>query len=293
MEVNNLPLGINLSFFVQVEGWQCDLCGFTTSQRERLANHLSSQHNRSDVQKTEIKSQTLRDVEKTCRITKMTSILKPPVKKVENIAKYETGGGSMLPSSDPSKQKLGQHSNVRDLSSQPSNVKTLANVGMLPPLQDLTKRNISNNPARAAALNLRESTAAPLNMIGGTNKNLVKATMKKQPGIAPSMLGTRFQPIISFAGNLFTTDASPEVIETLDTLMVNESDNDKGLRLQHMVDGEVKSEAKSSTTRNENRQDMYWCGICGNMYEREETLMMHVKSHTTIQRLPKFWPNNN
>ena len=112
--------------------------------------------------------------------------------------------------------------------------------------------------------------------------------MKKQSGIAPSMLGTRFQPIISFAGNLFTTDASPEVIETLDTLMVNESDNDKGLRLQHMVDGEVKSEAKSSTTRNENRQDMYWCGICGNMYEREETLMMHVKSHTKIQRLPKF-----
>ena len=157
----------------------------------------------------------------------MTSILKPPVKKVENTAKYETGGGSMLPSSDPSKQKLGQHSNVRDLSSQPSNVKTLANVGMLPPLQDLTKRNISNNPARAAALNLRESTAAPLNMIGATNKNLVKgaATTKKQPGIAPSMLGTRFQPIISFAGNLFTTDASPEVIETLDTLMVNESDN--------------------------------------------------------------------
>ena len=129
---------ISLPFFVQVEGWQCDLCGFTTAHREKLSNHLSSQHARSDVQKTKIKTQVLKDVENTCRVTKMTSILKQPTKNNELIVvpKQENENGRDCPaklSPGPSKQpnfhlQQAQNSTPRAFSSKPTNVKVFQNV---------------------------------------------------------------------------------------------------------------------------------------------------------------------
>merc|ERR1719222_568507 len=106
------------------------------------------------------------------------------------------------------------------------------------------------------------------------------APMRAKASVAP-LLTNRFQPIISFAGSLFTADASPEVI---DTVMVNDHESYESTRSQDRM----KIEPKCSTT-NGNKQDMFWCGICGNMYAREETLMMHIKSH----QLPTSWTSGD
>ena len=320
---------ISLPFFVQVEGWQCDLCGFTTAHREKLSNHLSSQHARSDVQKTKIKTQVLKDVENTCRVTKMTSILKQPTKNHELIVmpKQENENGrdySAKLSPGSSKQpnihlQQGPNSTPRAFSSKPTNVKVFQNIRHTGNIssQELTNKNLRSDKMAGSSVGpavvdlggakvtnvklvrlsekqtasvapfLSKASVAP--MLAKANPAPVEAKANTSPiatkaNVAP-MLAKRFQPIISFAGSLFTADASPELI---DTVMVNEQESYGITRLQDSrIGGKLKIEPSSLTT-NEKEQDMFWCGICGNMFEREETLMMHVKTH----QLPMSWTKN-
>ena len=293
----------SLSFNNQVEGWQCDLCGFTTAQREKLSNHLSSQHARYDVQKTKIKTQVLKDVEKTCRITKMTSILKQPTKANKElivVAKQEKADDdnsicstqvSPRSTEQPIQTRQGQNSTVKTISPQLVNVKAFKNV-TTSENQELEKKKKdkcanATRTARPAVMDLGRATNDRLARLSATETATVAAILAKtnvspvlaKTNVAPilaksnvaSTLANRFEPIISFAGSLFTADASPEII---DTVMVNDQENYEITRSQDRM----KIEAKSLTT-NGNKQDMFWCGICGNMYKREETLMMHVKTH--------------
>ena len=251
----------------------------------------------------------------------MTSILKQPTKvnggfvpKQEN--ENETDSiCSAYPSSGLSQQPIHKFSIKRAFSSHPSNAKAfpsvttsgnlssreLNNKSMLhkdqwasttypvePPGVHLgrslaTNEKLGRSPATLSASvapTLAKANVSPMLTRANVSPRLGKANMA--PSVSP-MIDKRFEPIISFAGSLFTADASPEVI---DTVMVNEQESYGGKRSQDRMDGELKIEPKFVTT-NEKKQDVFWCGICGNMYESEETLMMHVKTH----RLPPSWTN--
>ena len=249
----------------------------------------------------------------------MTSILKQPTKvnsgfvpKQEN--ENETDSiCSAYPSSGSSQQPIHPFSTRRAFSSQTSNAKAfpslttsanlssqgVTNESMLhkdqlasttspvrPPVVNLkrslaTNERLGRSPATLSASvapTLAKANFSPMLTRANVSPKLGKANMA--PSVSP-MIGKRFEPIISFAGSLFTADASPEVI---DTVMVNEQESYGGKRSQDRMDGELKIEPKFVTT-NDKKQDVFWCGICGNMYKSEETLMMHVKTH----RLPPSW----
>ena len=152
----------------------------------------------------------------------------------------------------------------------------------------LAKANPAPIVAKANAAPI-EAKANPAPIVAKANAAPIEAKANPAPIVAKAnvapMLAKRFQPIISFAGSLFTADASPELI---DTVMVNEQESYGITRLQDsIIDGKLKIEPSSLPT-NGKEQDMFWCGICGNMFEREETLMMHVKTH----QLPTYWTTN-
>lgn len=240
----------------------------------------------------------------------MTSILKQQPNKADNelivatkkektdsICSTKLSPGS---SEKPIQMQQTRFSTKKTISSQPdaniANVKAFQNVTISAnlPSQELTKKNFHKDKWTNATYPLGP---AVMDLGQATNEMLARGSATQMPGVASisakanvapmlakasvppilaktsvaPMLANRFQPIISFAGSLFTADASPEVI---DTVMVNDHESYDITRSQDRM----KIEPKCSTT-NENKQDMFWCGICGNMYEREETLMMHVKTH--------------
>ena len=237
------------------------------------------QETKIDVQKTKIKSQVVKDVEKTSRVTKLTSILKKP-DHVDN-----------KPTTSNINLELKQKNSVPHVKLADFHYSVqFSSVSSKKPIQVDKDRSStiksSSTPLPRTFPNGTKNTQESIsNKLVGRDK-LLSITYPGSPGLdgssssklgskieklnkeEPPTVGKRFQPIINFAGSLFTADASPEEEEdVIDTMMVNETEEERN--------GTVQIEEP----RKNDKMDMFWCGICGNKFEREEILMKHVETH--------------
>ena len=241
--------------------------------------NIDAQKTKFDVvQKTKTKSQVVKEVEKTSRVTKLTSILKKPdhvdnkpttrninleLKQKNSVPHVKLADFhysvqfSPVSSKKPIQVDKDRYSTIKSSSTPlprtfPNGTKN-------------TQESISNKlVGRDKLLSIIYPGSPGLD---GSSTSKVGSKIEKLNKEEPATVGKRFQPIINFAGSLFTTDASPEEEDVIDTVMVNDTEEERN--------GTVQIEEP----RKNDKMDMFWCGICGNKFEREEILMKHVETH--------------